>query len=293
MPQKVSVVIPAYNEQDVIGHVVRSVHEVLERQSCDFEVLVVDDGSTDETMREAENAGATVLRHAYNVGNGAAVKHGIRHATGDIILLMDGDGQHDATDIPHLLAGIGPYQMVVGSRTSQSETSWYRDLANMIYNALASYIVGHRVEDLTSGFRAINAAIAKRIVFLLPNGFSYPSTMTIALFHSGYTVKYVPIKASARVGKSKIKLLRDGISFLLILARIGAFFAPMRIFLPIALLTFLPGFLYAIYRLIVGRSWTLPIVLSVLVGLMVFVLGLISEQIALLRMDRSESGYNA
>jgi glycosyltransferase involved in cell wall biosynthesis len=286
------VVIPAYNEEDIIGQVVRSVRKELEAQDREFEVLVIDDGSTDHTAREAEGAGACVLRHAYNVGNGAAVKRGIRHATGEVIVLMDGDGQHAATDIPRFLEAIGPHQMVVGSRTDESEGSWHRDLANKVYSALASYVVGHRVDDLTSGFRAVDAAIAKSIVYLLPNGFSYPSTMTIALFRSGHTVRYLPIKASARIGKSKIRLLRDGLGFLLIVIRIGTFFAPMRLFLPAALLTFLPGFLYAIYRLILGRPWTIPIVLSLLIGLLIFALGLISEQIALLRMDRSENGYS-
>lgn len=286
---ELSIIIPAFNEEKVIAQVVREVCAVLNNEGCNFEVLVIDDGSEDDTAEVAESAGARVLRHAYNIGNGAAIKHGIRWAQGAILVMMDGDGQHDAKDIPRLLQHIRKHQMVVGARNSNSDSELHRDLANRFYNTLATYVVGRRVEDLTSGFRAVHTNIAKRLVYLLPNGYSYPSTITIALFRSGYAVKYIPIKASARVGKSKIKLLRDGLGFLLIVTRIGVFFAPMRIFLPVAVITFLPGFLYAIYRLAIGRAWTLPIAISVLIGLLIFMLGLISEQIALLRIDRSES----
>jgi hypothetical protein len=178
--------------------------------------------------------------------------------------------------------------MVVGARTRESESKLHRDLANRLYNVFASYLVGRKVQDLTSGFRAINGDITRKIARVFPNGYSYPSTCTIAVIHSGYSVRYVPIKAAARVGKSKIKLLRDGLGFLLILARIGTVFAPLKVFLPIASLVFFPGFIYAIYRLIIGRAWTLPIVISVTGGLLIFALGLISEQIALLRMTRLE-----
>lgn len=204
------------------------------------------------------------------------------------MVLMDGDGQHDSEDILRLLEHIPAYEMVVGARTPESDGELHRNLANRLYNMIASYLVGSRVDDLTSGFRAIRGDIAKKVVYLFPNGYSSPSTCTIALFRSGYSVKYVPIKASARVGKSKIKLLRDGLGFLLILARIGALFVPLKIFLPIAFVVFLPGFVYAIYRLMMGWPWTLPIVISVTAGLLIFVLGLISEQIALLRMTRLE-----
>lgn len=286
---ELSIIIPAYNEEHAIGRVVQGISAVLKDSNYSFELLVVDDGSTDKTARVAGDAGAVVLQQPYNIGNGAAVKRGIRHASGDVIVLMDGDGQHNPADIPRLLAYVPQHQMVVGARTPDSESEAHRDLANRLYNALATYVVGHEVEDLTSGFRAVHTSIAKRLVYLLPNGFSYPSTMTIALFRSGYPVKYIPIKARARVGRSKIKLLRDGFGFLLTLVRIGTYFAPMRIFVPVALLTFLPGFLLAIYRLAVGRPWTIPIVISVVIGLLFFIFGLISEQIALLRLDRTEN----
>lgn len=285
---KVSVVIPAYNEGGIIGKVIEEVRTVLTSNALEHEVIVVDDGSKDTTADAAQAAGATVIRHPYNIGNGAAVKRGIRHAGGDVIVLMDGDGQHDPRDIPRLLEHIPAYEMVVGARTKESEAQLHRNVANKFYNSLASYIAGRKVEDLTSGFRAIDAAVAKRVAYLFPRGFSYPSTVTIALFHAGQSVRYVPIKASARVGKSKIRLLYDGFKFLLILARLGTLFTPLRLFLPLSALIFYPGFFYAIYKLVVGKPWTLPIVISITGGLLVFALGLLSEQIALLRVGRSE-----
>lgn len=286
--RKISIVIPAFNEASVIGKIIKQAIAVMKENRYDYEVIVVDDGSQDETCEAATQAGAIVFRRPYNIGNGATVKFGIYKATGNVIVLMDGDGQHDPRDIPRLLEHLPPYEMVVGARTAESESEFHRDMANKLYNALSSYIIGRQVQDLTSGFRAIDATVAKKIAYLFPTGYSYPSTSTIALFRSGYTVKYIPIKASARVGKSKIKLLRDGIGFLLILLRIGVLFVPLKIFLPIAGIVFFPGFFYAIYRLFIDRAWTAPIIISVTAGLLIFVLGLISEQIALLRMPRSE-----
>jgi glycosyltransferase involved in cell wall biosynthesis len=285
---KVSIVIPAYNEGGIIGQVIEQVREVLTSNALDHEIIVVDDGSRDSTADDAQAAGAKVIRHPYNIGNGAAVKRGIRQATGDVIVLMDGDGQHDPRDILRLLIHIPDYEMVVGARTKDSEGQVHRNVANKFYNSLASYIAGRKVEDLTSGFRAIDAAVAKRVAYLFPRGFSYPSTVTIALFHAGQSIKYVPIKASARVGKSKIRLLYDGFKFLLILARLGTLFTPLRLFLPLSAAVFYPGFFYAIYKLFIGKPWTLPIVISITGGLLIFALGLLSEQIALLRIGRSE-----
>jgi glycosyltransferase involved in cell wall biosynthesis len=282
----ISVIIPVFNEARSIGWVVTDIITVLEGLTLEYEVLVIDDGSTDETGEKASSAGATVLRRPYNNGNGASVKHGIRNAKGSMILLMDGDGQHKAEDIPRLVEYMDDYEMVVGARTGSSETRIHRDLANRIYNLLASYIVGNRVEDLTSGFRLIDGSVAKRVAYLFPNGFSYPSTCTISLFRAGYGVKYVPVQTRMRLGSSKIKIIRDGFGFLLILLKIGTLYAPTRIFIPIGVLTFLPGLVLAIYRLVLGRAWSLPIVVSFTAGLLIFALGLISEQIALLRMSR-------
>jgi glycosyltransferase involved in cell wall biosynthesis len=284
----ISVIIPAFNEENVIGKVVSGVKEILEHEGYQYEILVIDDGSVDNTADVATEAGADVLCRPYNMGNGAAVKHGIRNAKGKYLVMLDADGQHDPRDIPRMLNYFPEYDMVVGARSRESEGELPRNLANFLYNLLASYVVGHQVEDLTSGFRAIKGSLAKRVAYLFPNGYSYPSTSTIIVFRMGYGVKYVPIIAKTRIGISKIKMLRDGFRFLLIIIRIGIFFAPSRIFIPIAALVFTPGFIYAIYRLIIGKAWTLPIVISITGGLLFFMLGLISEQISMLRRDRTE-----
>lgn len=200
---------------------------------------------------------------------------------------MDGDGQHQPADIARLVTGLERYDMVVGARTRDSETAAHRDLANGLYNLIASYLVGRRIPDLTSGFRGIKTSIAKRFVYLLPNGFSYPTTMTLALFRAGYTVLYEPIIAPARRGQSKIRLFRDGFGFLLTLMRIGTLFVPIRIFLPIAFVLFLVGIGYGIFLLIASHRFTNMPPLLMLSGLLLFMLGLISEQIALLRMSQA------
>jgi glycosyltransferase involved in cell wall biosynthesis len=283
---KICVIIPVYNEVSSIGQVVRSVRSVLDGMPAEYQVTVVDDGSDDGTGEEAAGAGAIVLRRPYRNGNGAAVKHGIRQVDGDVIILMDGDGQHKAEDIPRLLEPMAEYEMVVGARSSGSETEFHRDAANSLFNILASYIVGNHVEDLTSGFRAIDGRVAKKVAYLFPNGFSYPSTCTIALFRGGYSVKYIPVQTRYRSGNSKIRLVRDGLSFLLILLRIGTLFRPLRIFLPVTMVVFLPGLIIATYRLAIGRPWTIPVVISFTAALLLFAMGLISEQIALIRMSR-------
>jgi glycosyltransferase involved in cell wall biosynthesis len=226
-----------------------------------------------------------VVRHPYNKGNGAAIKTGIRNAQGDVLVMMDADGQHDPADIGRLVAPIGEYDMVVGARQG-ADQQWHRRLANGLYNLLATYLAGFPILDLTSGFRAIRRDLALSFCYLLPNTFSYPTTLTLAVIRAGYSLKYEPIRVQRRVGKSKIKLLRDGVRFLVIMTRIATVFSPLKIFLPVGLAVFLPGFIYAIYKLIVHRPWTLPIVISVSVGTLIVMLGLISEQIALLRMGQ-------
>jgi glycosyltransferase involved in cell wall biosynthesis len=285
----VSVIIPAYNEGAVVGRIVSQVHRVLQAREEAYEVIVVDDGSDDETAAIAEAAGALVVRHPYNIGNGAAVKTGIRSARGDVVVMLDGDGQHDPEDIPRLLERMGPYDMVVGARTARSETSLHRDMANKIYNWLASYICGRRIEDLTSGFRAVKADIARSFVYLLPNTFSYPSTITLATVRSGYSLTYVPIKASRRAGRSKIKLLQDGARFLLIILKIATFFSPMKVFLPASVLMFLVGFGYGLFKVVaLGSRYGPTSAMVMTMAILVFLMGLVSEQITQLRFSRSE-----
>jgi glycosyltransferase involved in cell wall biosynthesis len=277
----VSIIIPVYNEAASLGGVLDEIAAL----PLEAEVIVVDDGSLDDSAAVAEaRAGVRVLRQPYNIGNGAAIKAGIWAARGRVIVMMDGDGQHQPADIPRLLSHIERYDMVVGARTPASESDRHRDLANSLYNLIASYLVGRKVEDLTSGFRAIRAPIARRFVYLLPNGFSYPTTLTLSIFRAGHSVRYEPIVALARRSQSKIRLMRDGPGFLLTMARIGTLFAPLKIFLPVAITLFVIGAGYGAFFLLSRGRFSQMAGVTVLAGIMLFMLGLISEQIALLRM---------
>lgn len=279
---EVSIVIPVYNEAEVIGS---TVGEIKERFPS-FEIVVVDDGSDDGSGEIAAKAGARVVKHPYNRGNGAAIKTGIRSAKGRILVMMDGDGQHDPNEIPEILAHIDDYEMVVGARDFKTQGQFHRSWANRFYSWFATYLADHKVEDLTSGFRAIHRKLALRFAYLLPNTFSYPSTITLAFFKAGYGVKYVPIHARERVGQSKIRIFKDGLRFFAVLIKIVSLFNPMKVFFPLGMFFFAPGLTYTIYRLAQGHRLTNPMVLSLSVAILIFALGLISEQIALLRLER-------
>src|SRR5690554_6974303 len=222
----VSVVLPAKNEAAAIG----STLERIFTHVPGAEVIVVNDGSTDNTLEIAQAAGAKVVSHPYSKGNGAAIKTGARAATGEIVVFMDADGQHDPADIPRLLARLEEgHDMVVGARQKGSQASVGRGIANKFYNRLATYMTGHKIEDLTSGFRAVRASKFREFLYLLPNGFSYPTTSTMAFFRADYSVSYVPIHAAQRIGKSHIKLLKDGMRFLLIIFKIGTLYSPLKL----------------------------------------------------------------
>lgn len=279
MMTRLSVVLPAKNEAAAVGATVARLRELLP----DAEVLVVNDGSSDATATVAADAGARVVSHPYSKGNGAAIKTGARAAGGDVIVFMDADGQHDPADIPRLLALIeSGHDLVVGARQKGSQASVGRGLANGFYNRLASWMTGHRVEDLTSGFRAVRADKFREFLYLLPNGFSYPTTSTMAFFRAGYSVAYVPIHAARRIGQSHIRLLRDGTRFLLIIFKIGTLFSPLKIFAPIALVLFsLASFWYGWTWVHTGRFTNMSALLYT-GSVMVFLMGLISEQITAL-----------
>lgn len=279
-----SIVLPAKNEAAAIGTTVAGIRQ----HYPDAEVIVVNDGSTDNTASLAEAAGAKVVHHPYSKGNGAAIKSGARAARGDIIVFMDADGQHDPADIPCLLTRVNEgYDMVVGARQTGSQASIGRRLANSFYNRLATYMTGHRVEDLTSGFRAVRASKFREFLYLLPNGFSYPTTSTMAFFRAGYSVAYVPIHAAKRIGKSHIRLLRDGARFLLIIFKIGTLFSPVKIFAPVALAMFMLASGWYGYTLYNFGRFTNMSALLYSGAVMVFLMGLISEQItALMYKDK-------
>ncbi|MCK5604685.1 glycosyltransferase family 2 protein [Candidatus Pacearchaeota archaeon] len=281
---KITIVIPAYNEGAVIGKTVGKICSL----HPDYEVIVVNDGSIDNTEQVAESAGAKVISHPYNMGNGAAVKTGIRNATGDLVVLMDGDGQHDPADIPKLVAQSKKYDLVIGARGKSSQASLPRKIANWAYNHLATYVANFRVQDLTSGFRLFHRELVLKHLCLFPNTFSYPTTSTLAYLRSGHTVGFVPIVAHKRVGKSKIKLLRDGYRFLLIIMRISTLFSPLKVFLPISFLFLLSGLGYYMFTLITLHRFTNMSALLLSVSVMVFLLGMVSEQITQMRYDKVE-----
>ncbi len=282
--RNVSVILPAKNEAAAIGQTVSRVVTLLP----EAEVIVVDDGSKDSTAEIASEAGAKVVSHPYSKGNGAAIKTGARTASGDVIVFMDADGQHDPADIQRLLGRINEgYDLVVGARQRGSQASVGRGLANGFYNRLATYMTGHKVEDLTSGFRAVRADKFREFLYLLPNGFSYPTTSTMAFFRAGYSVAYEPIHAAQRIGKSHIKPLQDGMRFLLIIFKIGTLYSPLKLFAPIAALAFVLGSLWYGYTLGTGGRFTNMSALLYTGSVMIFLMGLISEQItALMYKDR-------
>jgi glycosyltransferase involved in cell wall biosynthesis len=283
--QRVSIIIPAYNEAQSIGGVLnklRSLHPT-------YEIIVIDDGSKDDTAEVAGQAGAVVYRHPYNIGNGAAVKSGIRVARGEVLLFMDGDGQHDPEDVKRLLEYLPEYDMVVGARSMAGQASISRALGNQIYNWLASYVAKFKIQDLTSGFRAVKADIARSFLYLLPNTYSYPTTITLGVLRSGRSLKYIPIRARARQkGTSGIRLLQDGTHFFMIIIRICTLFSPMRIFLPVSFLMFAVGVARYIYTFITEGRFTNMSALMFVTSVIIFMMSLISEQICQMRYERRD-----
>jgi glycosyltransferase involved in cell wall biosynthesis len=272
---EVSVVIPAFNEEGGIGAVVAGI-----RAAGPFaEVLVVDDGSTDATADRAEAAGARVVRHPYNKGNGAAVKTGIREAKGAVVLLMDADGQHDPTEIPRLILPIGVHDLVIGARAARDQ-SVVRALGNAVFQSLAGWLTGRPIPDLTSGFRAARRDRLLEILHLLPNGFSYPTTSCLAFLKAGYNVGFVPITARMRVGTSKIRVVRDGVRFLLIIFKVVTLYSPLRVFFPVSLVSLLAGLGYGLWNVHVDGKIPMGAALLIQLSVVVFLFGLISEQIA-------------
>ena len=273
--------IPAFNEGSSIGPLVADLNAAARW----LEILVVDDGSTDETADRAARAGARVIRHAYNKGNGAAVKTAIREATGTFILIVDADGQHRASDAGRLVSHLETHDLVVGARAPSTQASWARRLGNALLNAIAGFLAGRPIPDLTSGFRAARRDALLEFLHLLPNGFSTPTTTTLAFIRAGYSVRFEPIDAASRQGESKVKLGPDGVRFFLILLKVITIFSPLRLFIPISLASFAAGAAYAGWTIATQSHVTNSSVLLILLSVVIFLIGLVSDQIASLRFE--------
>jgi glycosyltransferase involved in cell wall biosynthesis len=282
--KSLSIVIPAKNESGAIGEAVAGARA----KYPDAEIIVVDDGSTDDTASIAETAGAKVIRHPESLGNGAAVKSGARAATGEIIAFMDGDGQHDPAEFDALLGRLDDgFDMVIGARSSGSHANVGRLWANGIYNVIASWLTGRRIPDLTSGFRVVRADMFKRFLYLLPNGFSYPTTITMAFLRAGFSIRFEPIPVAKRIGKSHIRPIRDGVRFMVIIFKIATLYSPLKIFLPISVLFFATGAGWYIHTYVTIGRFTNMSMLLFSASVIVFLIGLISEQITALAYSKS------
>jgi glycosyltransferase involved in cell wall biosynthesis len=280
-PSAVSIVIPAFNEAAAISGVVGT----LRGAAAWREIIVVDDGSSDGTADAAAAAGATVVRHPYNKGNGAAVKSGVRRAAGEYVLIIDADGQHPPEDALRLVSRLGEYDLVIGARAQSTQATAARRAGNNALNGLASFLTDRPIPDLTSGFRGARREYLREFLHLLPNGFSTPTTTTLAFIKAGYNVTFEPIHARQRVGQSKIRLARDGARFLVIIFKIVTLFSPLRIFLPISAASFALGTAYAIWTILTQSHVTNSSVLLIMLAVIVFLVGLVSEQISALRFE--------
>ena len=282
-PATVSIVIPALNEADAIEDVVSR----LRAEATWKEILVIDDGSRDGTGERAARAGANVVRHPYTKGNGAAVKTGIRRAQGEFILILDADGQHAPSDASRLVQRLGEYDLVIGARSTHTQATAGRRVGNLVLNQLASYLTGRQIADLTCGFRGARREHLREFMHLLPNGFSTPTTTTLAFIKAGYNVAFEPIDARPRTGQSKIKFARDGTRFFLILLKVITIFSPLRVFVPISVASLLLGVVYGLLNFAVYGRIPNGAVILILFAVIVFLVGLISEQISSLRFDGS------
>jgi len=279
-----SIVIPAFNEAASIGPLVAD----LAVAAPWHEILVIDDGSSDDTGARASAAGAHVIRHPYNKGNGAAVKTGVRRATGAFILIIDADGQHRPADAARLVSHLDAYDLVVGARSPATHAGLTRRLGNTALNAIASYLTGQRIPDLTSGLRAARRDCLTEFLHLLPNGFSTPTTTTLAFMKAGYSVRFEPIDARPRQGSSKIRIASDGVGFFVILLKVITIFSPLRIFLPVSAASFVTGAAYAVWTVFTQSHVTNSSVLLILLSVVILLVGLVSEQISSLSFeDRS------
>lgn len=276
----VSIIVPARDEAAPLSIILPKIVHLFP----EAEIILVDDGSTDATIEVCARFPVRIISHPYPKGNGAAVKSGVRAANGDVLIFMDADGQHKPEDIPPMLEKFAEgYDMVVGARQSGSHAGAHRAVANDVFSRLATWMTGHQVEDLTSGFRVVKADKFRKFLYLLPNGFSYPTTITMSFFRAGFSVAYLAIHTPRRAtGKSHIRPTRDGLRFLLIIFKIGTLYSPLKLFLPISLTFFFSGLGYYLFTFVTQHRFTNMSALLLTTSILIFLIGLISEQITML-----------
>jgi glycosyltransferase involved in cell wall biosynthesis len=280
-PRQTSIVIPAFNEALTIGELVSA----LRTAAAWHEIIVVDDGSEDDTSLRAQNAGAAVVRHPYNKGNGASIKTGIRSADGEFVLVMDGDGQHRSAEALKVAARLGEYDLVIGTRAPDAQATHGRRIGNALLNRLATYLTGQKVLDLTSGLRGARREYLREFLHLMPNGFSTPTTTTLAFIKAGYNVRFEPVEVQQRTGESKVRVATDGIRFFLILLKVVTIFSPLRLFVPLSLVAFALGAGYGVWTAITQSHITNSSVLLIVLAVLILLVGLVSEQISSLRVE--------
>jgi glycosyltransferase involved in cell wall biosynthesis len=280
--ESVSIIIPAYQESQGIARVVGEVLRVATTLGCDHEVIVVDDGSSDATGESARNAGAHVLTHPYNKGYGASLKTGIRHASHRTVIYLDADGQHDANDIPRLLAERRTHDMVVGARKGTAGSPLWRKPGKVFLGWLANQLTGRNIPDLNSGYRATDRLLALRFLAIMPDGFSFSTTSTIAAFKGGYLVKYVPIQVAPRIGHSTVTAA-DGFRSIILIIRLVTLFAPLRVFLPVSALTFLIGLAFTVYGYATVGEASIKGLITLLAAVQFFLFGIMVDQIVAIR----------
>ncbi len=286
MPFEISIVLPSKNEAASLLTLLPRIREVI----SNAEIIVIDDGSADDTVQICKDCQVRVISHPYSMGNGAAIKTGARNALGKILVFMDADGQHKPEDIPRLLERLSAgYDMAVGARDYESQAGAHRAFANGFYNRLSSWMVGQKIHDLTSGFRAVRANKFRKFLYLLPNAFSYPTTITMSFFRAGFGVAYVPIQAPKRIGKSHVNVWRDGLRFLLIIIKIGTLYSPQKLFLPISFSFFLTGACYYLYTFLSIHRFTNMSALLFISAILTFLIGIVSEQVSALHYKDSDN----
>ncbi len=286
----ISIILPAKNESASLKLLLPELKQTI----SNAEIIVIDDGSSDDTVAICQKNQIKVISHPYSMGNGAAIKTGARAAKGNIIVFMDADGQHKPEDIPRLIEKLSAgYDMAVGARDYESQAGMHRAFANGFYNRLSSWMVGQKIHDLTSGFRAVRANKFRKFLYLLPNTFSYPTTITMSFFRAGFGIAYVPIQAPKRIGKSHMNVLRDGLRFLLIIIKIGTLYSPQKLFLPVSLSFFLTGACYYLYTFLSIHRFTNMSALLFISAILTFLIGIVSEQVSALHYkDSDNSGPN-